>query len=368
MESDIPPVQMVIISLVVLFCGISNAAIVWRIFEQNWKELRPIHVYQMNYFAGLTLVSFIALLILAENRLSYKGFCPAIILGYYLNIDYIYNILILQIDRLTAVGKPLYYKSRVHATLSIKVVICAKIFSFIITCVATRIDPVFLYCPICSRCIYVHSINIYTVAYPSLAVICLTIAVSIFVSIKANQLNSIQPMVAMPLSRKTKNEKPKTVVNAWTTSASSKPSTSRQIHVEFYEKEESGDLETEEVRSEESINISCMIQQLEQKRPPSRMQPTPSNDRTQTTMNALVIQMERAMVMKTLKMNLLTLALLFAVVPIQVLTIMYEKCDNSRGECRVYLNSMLVISILQLLIGCLHPIVVILILELNKLG
>jgi hypothetical protein len=366
MESEISPAQTLIISLIVLFCGISNAAIVGRILKQNWKELRPFHVYQMNYFSGISLVSLVGLLVLAGDKISYRGFCPAILLSYFFSINNIYDIVILQLDRLTAVGKPLYYRSRVHAALALKIVISAKVFTVIITSIASIIDPVFLHCPVCSRCIYVHSINVYTVAYPSLAAILLTLIVSIFVSIKANRLNSIQPLVVMPLSKNVENENPKRTPTIWTTSDFSKPSTSRQVDIEYFEKDESFDEETVEVKSEEAINIASMIHQLDQKISPKRIQPTPSNDRPQTTRNSQVIQLEKAMMKKTLKMNLLTLALLFIVVPIQVLTIAYENCDNSKGECENYFSSMIVISVLQLVIGCLHPIVVIIILELNS--
>ena len=78
-----------------------------------------------------------------------------------------------------------------------------------------------------------------------------------------------------------------------------------------------------------------------------------------------VLQSEKKMMKNTLKMNLLTLALLLIVIPIQVLTILYKDCDIVKGECDEYFSSMVIISIVQLIIGCVHPIVVIITLELH---
>ena len=108
-----------------------------------------------------------------------------------------------------------------------------------------------------------------------------------------------------------------------------------------------------------------MIKQFDQMTHPANKKQIIHNDEAQNLRRAAVIQTERTMMKKTLKMNLLTLALLFIIVPIQILTIVYENCDESQGECDNYFSSMIVISLLQLIIGCLHPIVVIIIMELN---
>ena len=68
------------------------------------------------------------------------------------------------------------------------------------------------------------------------------------------------------------------------------------------------------------------------------------------------------MLKKTLKMNLLTLAIFFYLVPIQILTIMYENCDPEAGKCDTYFSSMLIISVIQIFVGFLHPLVVLIIL------
>ena len=356
MEEDISQAQLAIISMMLLFCGFSNVAIVWRILKKNWKELRPIHVYQINYFTGLSLVSFSGLMVILGDPLSYRGICPGTLLSYFFSINYIYDIFILQLDRLTAVRKPFFYKNRVHAGLSVKVVVCFKVISVFITAVATFIDPVFLHCPVCNRCIYVHSINVYTVAYPSFAAIILTIGVSIYVSIKTYKLNSIQPIVSMPKSNMNKQK-------VWTTPESQNAVTIRPRRRFSSPTEESREGTYEE--EIEEINIINMIKQLDQKTHPANKKQIIHNDEVQNLRKAAVIQTERTMMKKTLKMNLLTLALLFIVVPIQILTIVYENCDESKGECDNYFSSMIVISLLQLIIGCLHPIIVIIILELN---
>ena len=80
----------------------------------------------MNYFTTISLVSFVGILVLAGDKLSYKGVCPGIFLSYYLALSSIYDIVILQVDRLIAVRAPYFYKSRIHTGLSVRAVIAAK--------------------------------------------------------------------------------------------------------------------------------------------------------------------------------------------------------------------------------------------------
>ena len=330
MEPEISQAEKILISLVILFCGVANTAIVGRIFKQNRTELRPFHVYQMNYFTSISLTAFVGVLILGRETFSFRGFCPGILLSYFLSISSIYDIFILQVDRLLAVRAPYFYKSRVHLAVSVKAVVAAKVFSLAITIVASIINPIFVYCPACLRCVYVQSVHIYTVSYPVLVTMLITIVVSLYFSIKTNETNSIQPQVNLQMQ---------SCSNART---SNQPSCSDQIA--------SGSLEDQE----ESISISQMITQMEQ------LPIETAGEHVQA------VTISRDMLMKTLKMNLLTLTLLFLRVPIQVLTIIYEKCDDSLGECDFCFNIMTIMNILQLLIGFLYPIIVMVILELNK--
>ena len=70
------------------------------------------------------------------------------------------------------------------------------------------------------------------------------------------------------------------------------------------------------------------------------------------------VKANKEMLKKTLKMNLLTLALLFIVVPRQIITIMSENCNDDLGECNFFLTFMGVIPLIQLLSAIIHPLVV----------
>ena len=321
-----------------VFCSISNVVIIFHIGKKNWKDLQPIHYHQVNYFLNIFLVSLFGLLVLPGDKLSVRGFCPVILGSYFLSIDNVYSIIILQIDRYIAVRFPYLYKSKVDVSVTIKTIIAAKIFSLLNVLISTIVDPVFLLCPLCSRCIYVHSVNIYTVSYPSLAAIVLTIFVSIYVSIKANALNDIQPMIGRPL--------PLSVL----TNDTLVPSTSTSQDINENRTNSPANNENN-FDSFEQLNVTNMIKQLDQV--------------DHRVSSPQVLQSEKKMMKNTLKMNLLTLALLLIVIPIQVLTILYKDCDIVKGECDKYFSSMVIISIVQLIIGCVHPIVVIITLELH---
>ena len=164
MEPEIEFWQLTLIGFMLVFCSISNVVIVFHIGKKNWKDLQPIHCHQINYFMNIFLVSLFGLLVLPGDKLSVRGFCPVILGSYFLSIDNVYSIFILQCDRYIAVRFPYLYKSKVDVSVTIKTIIAAKIFSLLNVLISTIIDPVFLLCPLCSRCIYVHSVNIYTVS------------------------------------------------------------------------------------------------------------------------------------------------------------------------------------------------------------
>ena len=64
-------------------------------------------------------------------------------------------------------------------------------------------------------------------------------------------------------------------------------------------------------------------------------------------------------VMQTaLTMNLLTMLIMMSVLPIQILNIIYENCDNRNGGCVDYLRRTDAMGVLRLLMLLLHPILV----------
>ena len=75
------------------------------------------------------------------------------------------------------------------------------------------------------------------------------------------------------------------------------------------------------------------------------------------------VKANKEMLKKTLKMNLLTLALLFIVVPRQIITIMSENCDDDLGECDFFLTFMIVIPLVQMVSAFVHSLVVLRVME-----
>ena len=83
----------------------------------------------------------------------------------------------------------------------------------------------------------------------------------------------------------------------------------------------------------------------------------------QVTFHDLQVEARKQFLKKTLKMNLLTLAILFTSVPIQVVTIISENCNDSLGECDFYFKFVSVYPLIQLVAAVLHPILFLLILD-----
>ena len=80
-----------------------------------------------------------------------------------------------------------------------------------IAVITSVIDPIFIYCPACGRCISVRSINVYTICYPLLVAFVLNLVVSYYASKAIQSINTVQPVVQLPtvsikVAKKTKNE------------------------------------------------------------------------------------------------------------------------------------------------------------------
>ena len=365
MHSDTQWVQNIVFSLILIFCGSFNLAIVVKIALKNWNDLKPLHVHQINYFSNISGVCFIGLFTLYGDLFRIGVYCPFIFLTYLLSIDNALDILVLQLDRFVAIKKPLLYRTQVDSSHALAVVLIAKVLTVVTACLASVVDPVFLHCPgECAQCIYVSSINVYTVAYPSLFSFFITIFVSIYVSKEANKFNSVQPQRPQVSTIQTNNVIQ--VLGAASSSSSAnldEPSTSHGA----VRRTESVEEEYLDHRPDEVLNIVSILEQMDQSKsgPPAAVTPKPSTSSPNTVQNPQQ-HVQRSVIFKTLKMNLLTMAVFCYLVPIQVLTIMYENCNDKLRECDSYKHKMIFVSVIQLVIGCIHPVAVIVILKLNS--
>ena len=216
-EDPISWFQLTILGTLLLFCISSQIFFVIKLLKMKWKDLRPIHVHQVNYFTGLACINISGIHLVVSRAFDEpSSFCPSHLLSYLFLISNKYDIIILQLDRLLAIRKPYYYEEFVDVKVAMKVVFMSKVFSISIAVISSMIDPIFLYCPSCGMCNFVKSVYLYSVSYPAIAAFILTILVSIYVSIMVNKLNSIQPLVSLPVTSHCLNVLPvvQTTVNS----------------------------------------------------------------------------------------------------------------------------------------------------------
>ena len=334
--------------------------IAWKIWKKNSSDYKPIHIYQANYFVALSLLTLNAIVVLLFKRKEDFGdICPKEILKYFLNMSIIYDVVIMQLDRLVAVRYPYFYKEKMDVSMSLKIVAISKIVSVAITVIGCIIDPVFVYCPVLGRCSFVHSIFVYTVSYPVLAAFILTVSVSIYVSMKVYKQISVQPVVHLP------------VINVVPVIVNTAPEENevQNLHAE-------GD----DAESLEEIHVVNMLKEIgnenemRRKIPKNNLVgPSTSNkfvarkrqnmSNNQVTYQDLQVEARKQFLKKTLKMNLLTLAILFSSVPIQVVTIISESCKDNLGDCDFYFKFWIYFTPIQLVAAVLHPIFLLLILD-----
>ena len=417
MESKEGPIwfELFIISIFLLFSIIAQMFIVVQILWTNWRNLRPIDIHQVNYFAGLALINISGIhLVISRAFDKPLDFCPSHLLSYIFLISNKYDIIILQLDRLFAIRKPYYYKEVVDFKISLKVVVLFKVISIIIAGLSSIIDPIFMYCPACGMCNYVQSIYLYTVSYPAIFVFTFTVIVSSYVFYIVNSVNAIQPLVV--LTYPSRNMEPSTanqdspinsvnliqpLVVLTYPSRNMEPSTANQgslnlrpangLGLDLDKEIEMVQVENEDINicgqvkdsnigtnkcfatngngvilsvsnmcqedgdnvSLDEINVVKMLTEIE-------------TQKTANTVRVLNVEQipvanetdtDKSMLTKTLKMNLFSLAVLFMTVPTSILNIIYENCNHLSGECDLYFDIMLVCSLCEIIISFLQPLV-----------
>ena len=197
----------------------------------------------------------------------------------------------------------------------------------------------------------------YTVCYPLLVAFVLTLVVSYYASKAIQGLNSVQPVVQLPTVSIKVTNKPKN---------------------------ETATDQNEEVisanNSQEEINIGKLLNEIEGKEniqeATHEQDPGPSTSQNFSrihlennreiaannfTDNSNQGNSRKLILRKTLTMNLLTLSLMFGILPKKLIVIIYENCDPELGECDFFFKSFRLTPLIQLAFGFIHPLVVLLI-------
>ena len=354
--------ELYLISIFLVISVIAQVIIVKRILQDNWSNLRPIDIYQVNYFSGLAFVNTCGIHLMISKALDKpNSFCPSHILCYFLFITNKYDIIIVQLDRLVAVWKPYYYKEVIDFNLSIKVVLIEKCCTILITLISTFITPTFLYCPACGMCNFVQSTYLYTVSYPAIFDFILTVFVSVYVFCVINNITWARFKTYLlsfklskqvhPVVQETNQEMPRRILVAITeresgddTAVNSFDDIITSVSTLFQE-------ETEAQINDSSIEVEIQATQ----------QNSEVDLREDCVRESTGIRNEaesrKSLLTKTFKMNLFTLAVLFINVPTSILNIMFENCDHRAGKCDIFFRSHLYISLCEVIITVVHPIV-----------
>ena len=362
-KSDGSKLELILLGFLLMICVLSNAGIVGHILKKNWNGFRSLHVHQINYFTGMALVSLAGFLVFAGEILNLQDLCPAKVLRFCSEINIICDIFIFQVDRFLAISKPIFYRTRIHAGLSIKIVIFSKMFSFFVSFVNSMVVPEFMESSFCMCCVDMHPINVYIMACLSLAAVFFALVVSIYVSIKAYETTSPQPNLVLLFDN---HEVSKMRTNILPTSTVSNPISGRNRHTLHT-------IPAEILQNKNNLDslgdsiVMVPMQQMDQYKSLPRNQSLDNcsaqhrKNKTNSCTQSIKIKMQFAF--KMFKMNLLTLSLISIMVPTNVLTIICHHCDRWPGVCDSYFSIMLEIYIFQVWICCLHPIALLVLLR-----
>ena len=196
-----------IFGTILAFVMVLNLYITLVIIKKNYSDIKPMNIFQANYFAGLGLLGLTGIFNAYKNLENTGKVCPKEFLRYLFTIMNIYDIFILQLDRLIAIKYPYLYHEYMDRKMALRILTLSKIVSIAIALMASVIDPIFIYCPACGRCLFTRSVNVYSVSYPAFVVFVFTLIVSVYASKAIHSLNAVQPFVQLPtISKKVANK------------------------------------------------------------------------------------------------------------------------------------------------------------------
>ena len=169
----------------VLVVGMTaNLFIVFKISKKHWNNLLPVHLHQISFFSDFFLLTSTGLITAWSVREETIFSVFILLCLFFARINFIVDILHFQLDRLLAIMKPYYHRSKVTITLSSKIVLATKIFTILVVTLSSIFDPGLVLHNFCYRCIFVRPSSVFLHSVPSLLCFLITSVVSIIASTK----------------------------------------------------------------------------------------------------------------------------------------------------------------------------------------
>ena len=337
-----------------------------KIYNNNRNMVEPVHVFQINYFIGISLLLCYGLISVIVQETFVRGnslahLCVYHFFGLFTFVNGSIDIIMMQIDRFLAIYKPLWHHSEVTTSLSMKICAYIKIVSTAHAVLAGFMDPDFGHCHECLRCMNTKPAHVATESYTKLVAVFLTTTISGYVAVKIykNEKKHQQVGAMLPTNR---------------VSTISRKETKTSV-VDSDDLEPGPSDKSEEVVKNKAIKItvfealgsSSLAKQVDENVTSNKKEKrvvtfeplNASANNDQTSEQNKTLNKKISVVMKTaLTMNLLTLFLMMSILPFQFLNIIYENCNDSNGGCVDYLRLTDPMTGIRLLVLFFHPIIV----------
>ena len=365
----------IVFSPFLLTGALTNALIVYKMVKKHWNDLLPIYVHRINFFFGVFLVMFSG--IFTTFAVGQEGFFCSLVLFIYLFalLNHIYDIFVLQFDRLVAISKPLYQHAEVTDTIAWKIVLGAKLFTLIILAITSTLEPSLVQYQPCHLCMYVHPAYVITHTVPILAALILTTIVSIYASVMIFKQNKVEPVT---FRNKNKNILEYTQENIDGKMEGKDNSdivqNGLQVCCEEKRRTQACIRENEEIENDGYNDVPTILLNREILVDSIHVIDSNNVEITPRTINDNEISKEiqrvntersnsaenfkfKALLISTLKMNLLSLILLVRGLP-EVMSFYYMGCYQTPGGCDAYFRMMPGIKFINSYVSLIHPVIV----------
>ena len=312
----------ILLLLAIALYGIASK----KIFMKNKTNLEPIHIFQMNFMAVISLIICSSGLHIVKQVVGIESgsedSCWSYLFWFFGNFCFNSDVVLMQLDRFLAVLWNCEYKSRVTANMAVFSCILSKVVAVIVIVSVALLDSTFIQCSSPMPMYHMKNTNIYLDAYPKLFVASVLISVSVYAGITTIRLDKkVHPQVHLP-----------------TVSGSLQGQENDDVSVR---------------RTNDDPNMFSKVRR--------NMYPSVHEDiQTQcfNPKNGLLLVAKAAFTM-----NLLTMFLFLAFVPSSLLHIIYQNCQEVISDCRELNLLYIIISPFKMIFVIGHPMLI-----LNKIN
>ena len=169
--------------------AIGYSWVIYKVLSRNWYDLKPCHVLQANYlFATVLILVFVITVVLSKEHLNqHLSVLHLLHVSLSMKLYLLQALVLLQLERYLAVRRP-FLSEEITVQHTGRAIAVSLFISLALTAIAVVMDW---------QASFINPVSIYMVSYPKLLAILLTLMVSAALTKEVHRLNAVHPQLQL---------------------------------------------------------------------------------------------------------------------------------------------------------------------------